>query len=60
MGDRFSLGHVLTVPHPVTFLELLIALESTSYGIKSVTSTGESDLPDVCVTALCYLKENCS
>lgn len=57
-GSRFSLGHVLTLPHPALFLEQLIALESTSSGIRSVTSTGEFDLPHVCMTPLCYLKEN--
>lgn len=59
-GSRFSLGHVLTLLHPALFLEQLISLESTSYGIWPVTSTGEFELPHVCMTALFYLKKNCA
>lgn len=58
MESRLLLVLVLIVLHPALFLEQLIALESTSYTINSVTSTGGADLPCFCITAVYYLKEN--
>jgi len=49
MEGRFSLVQVLTVLHPASFLEQLIALESTCYRINSVMSMGGGGEKTMCL-----------